>query len=117
MNIDLAWNVTESQVVQYLKSFLEGYVGGNKLEFETKFRFGQWPEGVQAQRELSAKRVSAREKLRWNVQDYPPNYLVIGLGDAIWNILQAALGVNLAIIRCLIETGDVLLDIELITVV
>ncbi|KAH8085158.1 hypothetical protein HD553DRAFT_335136 [Filobasidium floriforme] len=108
MNIDLAWNFTEAQVVQHLKSSLEGYVRGNKLAFETKFRFGPWRDGAKAQRALERGCTLGVNKLHWNVQDHhTPRYLIIGLGDAIWKVLEAALDVNLAILDCLIEKGDV----------
>jgi hypothetical protein len=107
MNIDLAWKFTEAQVVQHLKSFLEGYVRGNKLAFETKFRFGPWLDGAKAQRALERECTSGFNKLHWNVRDHPTNYLVIGLSDAIWKVLEAALDANLAILHCLIEKGDV----------
>lgn len=102
--IGLAPSPTNHQVWQDLKSLLEVYLIGEKLSFEKQFQFGQWAAGVEAQRALAAECISGSHKLGREVQGHQTrDYLVVGLVDAIGKILQAALNVDLQVLRCLIS--------------
>lgn len=81
-------------------------MSGDKLAFEKQYEFGQWPEGVEAQTALSAKCVSAAEKLRWNVPGHETlRYRVVGLIDATTNVFKSALDVNIQVLHYSMSTA------------